>query len=482
MNAGLVSPLRAAVLPVLAAAALTLLFYREGPLLSFDGYHYCEFAKLYAIAWPPSFGNHWPCGYPLLGGLLGRLGLPAYPALCLISLLALGALVAMSAHLLQGNPTRLLILCALAAAPVVTVQLGGNLTELPFAAALLGVALALSRWQTRAAWWIAGAGALAALGLRYAGVLVFAAVWSWLALHARRLVAARAFTAAVMATSAASLVAAGLLLWNLRATGYLSGASRAADGPLGLSVWPRQVADLGWSPVSALGGARLRELAGGEGTPAGVAGWGLSLAAGALLLRAATKPRRPWVPAVAFVALAYGVGMTVLRSAGAFDALHNGRVALPALFPAGLVIAAQGAASRLRIPALGAAAALALGAGFAARGVSREIAGDVRRAVPVLRSRLDGTDSIQINDAAFSLAAYFPQRTFRCRPESWRDTAASRFLVLAGSPADRRGTPEAVPPAWRRFADQLVVRGTHRWLLDSPALLVLETVPNPPRP
>jgi hypothetical protein len=465
---------RAVIIAWLVAVGLAALLYRQGPLLTFDGYHYCEFAKLYTTGWPQAFGNHWPCGYPLLGGLLGRLGLPAHAALCLVSLLALAVLVTLGNRFAQDLPYGALALSALAATPVIGVQLFGNLTELPFAAALLGFATALAAWSQRAAWWGAAACALLALSLRYAGVIAYAALWIWLVLHARRVREGGLLGSAVIAVGCSTLIAAGLLLWNLSATGHLSGAPRDAAENLGLAAWPSHVADLGWSPFSALMLGGLRDRVGGSSFNGQLLGILSSLALAALCLWGWAKSRFPWVRALAFVAFFYGAGLTALRSIGAFDPLYNGRMLLPALFPLGLVALAQLSGRWPRLVAGACTILLAAGIASSARGLSREIAGDIRGAVPLLRDRLRASDIVQINDQAFSLAAYLPQRTVRTWPESWREDEAQRFLVIAAESVDRRGTPGPLPAAWKTLAGRLVAHGTHRWLLDTPSLMVLE--------
>lgn len=465
---------RAVIIAWLVAVGLAALLYRQGRLLTFDGYYYCEFAKLYTTSWPQAFGNHWPCGYPLLGGLLGRLGLPAYAALCLVSLLALAVLVSLGNRFAKNLPHGALALSGLAAAPVVGAQLFGNLTELPFAAALLGLATALAAGRPRAAWWSAAACALLALSIRYAGVIAYAALWIWLALHARRLRGGGLLGSATIAVACSTLIAAGLLLWNLRATGHPSGASRDAAENLGLAAWPSHVADLGWAPFSALMLGGLRDRVGGNSSIGQLMGSLSSLALAALCLWAWAKPRFPWVPALAFVAFFYGAGMTVLRSVGTFDPLYNGRMLLPALFPLGLVACAQCSGRWPRLVAGACFLVLAAGVASTTRGLSREIAGDVRGAVPLLRDRLRAGDRVQINDHAFSLAAYLPQRTIRTWAEAWREEEAQRFVVVAAETIDRRGTPGPLPAAWKTLAGQLVAQGTHRWLLDTPSLMVLE--------
>ena len=476
MNAAFVSRLRlpAAVTAWLTASALAAGLYRHGRALTFDAYYYCELAKQYAHSWPTAFGNHWPCGYPLLGGLLGRLGLPAYDALCALSLLALLGMVLLGSRLAADLPSRALVVTALAATPVIGVQLFGNLSELPFASALLGLACALAAWQRRGAWAGAAGCALLALSLRYAGVIAFALLWIWLAAHARAMRRAGTLVAGLSAVIGSSLAAAALLLWNLRVTGYLSGASRQAVAGLGLVAWPHHVGDLGWSLPSALMLGSLRVASGGEALTAQTIGWALCLGAVAVCLWGCLRPCRPWVRAVSSLALAYGGGMTVLRSIGTFDALYDGRDFLPAVFPLGLVAAAQCSPRWPRAVAAVGVIWLAAGVISSVRGLSREIAGDIRAAVPVLQARLGPGDGIQINDHAFSLAAYFRQPTYRTDPQTWRADGAQRFLVLAAAPIDRRGTPGTLSPAWQAFVARNRAQGTLRPLLETPALLVFE--------
>jgi len=443
----------------------SLCLYRNGARLGFDSYYYCELAKLYAKAWPPAFGNHWPCGYPLLG----RLGFPAFPALTLVSLAALAVLTGVATGLVRER----FLICALASAPIIGVQVFGAATELPFAAALVGLAAALARWPKPPALWMAAACALIALGLRYAGVIAFGVLWIWLVSDVRALRAAGKLTHASIAVASATVVAAGLLLWNLRATGHLSGADRAAREGLGWNSLPGHLADFGWSLPSALmiGGVRDRIGFGGTGQ---AIGWGVAIAGGLFCAWSALRPRRSWVRPFAFVALGYGGGMVILRSIGSFDALYNARTFLPLIFPMGLMLAGQ-CPARISWLAPGAAGIIFIAAAASAvRGLSQQIGGDVRLAVPILKARLNPGDGVQVNDFALSLTADIRQRVYRAWPEYQTQIPHQRFLVVSAEPVDRSGTPGRVDPAWLNLCDRLVAQGTHRWLLRTPGLLVLE--------
>jgi hypothetical protein len=452
----------------MAGVVFALCLYRSGPRLGFDSYYYCELAKLYAKEWPRAFGNHWPCGYPLLGGLLGRMGLAAYPALALVSLVALAVLTRIAAGWMPW-----FLACALAATPILGVQIFGAATELPFAAALLGLAAALAAWPKPAAIWVAAACALLALGLRYAGVVAFGVLGAWLLGDMRALRAAGKLLHATVAIALAAFIAAGLLVWNRLATGHLSGADRGARESLGWHAWPGHLADLGWSLPSTLmlGGLRDRIHSGWLGESVGCA---LSVGCGLLCAWAIVRPRQSWVRPCAAVALAYGAGMVALRSVGSFDALYGARTFLPLIFPVGLVVAGQFCGRLSWVAASVAGIVLASGIAGAGRGLSQQIAGDVREAVPILRARMHPGDRVQVNDFALSLTAFIPQQTDRAWPEYWQQNPQRRFLVVAAQPADRSGMPGLIDPSWLSLCQRLVAQGTHRWMLKTPKVIVLE--------
>jgi hypothetical protein len=469
-------PSAAAALAVGAAAALLL--YRNGPVLGFDAYYYCEFAKRYAAAWPASFGNSWPCGYPLLAGLLGRIGVPAYAALCAISLASLASLAATGAVLLGRSALTTLVLAALATAPEIGVQLFGALSELPFAAALLGLAASLARWRRGRGFRSAAALALLALCLRYAGVLAFAALWAWLLLNARELARGGSLGRAIRAAAAASAAAGLLLLWNLLATGRITSPDHNVGAGADLALLPAHAADLGWSLPAALMLGGIRARAGGAG---GAIGGLLCLGAVVLCVRALARPRADWERPVAFVALAYGAGLVLLRSVATFDDLDAARVAVPGIFPLGILAAGRLRGRSPRLVAVGAAALLALGCLGAARGVSRQIGGDVRPAAAVLEGRIPEGAGVQVNDHALSLSAYLPCRTIKATPGGWTDDPGAPFLVVAANPADRRGDPGPLDPGWLALARALAESGSYRFLLDTPGLIVLERTRHGPR-
>lgn len=466
-----------AVLGALAlGGVLTLLTFRQGRLLTFDGYYYCETAKQFMTTWPDRFGNHWPVGYPLAGGLLARLGVPAYFALAALSTLALGTLLALAAPMLGGQPGRWLALAAIAGAPIVAPQLGGVLTELPFAAAWLGLAYSLSRWPARGALWGTAACAVVALCIRYAGLIALAAIAVWIVVQWPALGRARRRGEALAAGAVATTVSLGLLTINILRTGHASGAGRG--GSLGLAALPSQLADFGWSLPSALVAGGLRDRIGAE-SGAGIAfGGALFLLLAALCLLAWRRPRSDFARPLALVTLGYATGMAVLRCVGEFDALHNARTFLPILAPT-IMLAHEQLADRARWSMALCALVLAAGTLAGIRGISRQIGGDVRAAIAPVRERIAADDRIAVNDHAFAVSAYFAQPAIRALLGHWRQNPTERFVVVAGPPADRAGAGAACPADWVEFCAQLVTQGRYRYLVQEPQVIALERVATP---
>lgn len=460
------------------SAALAFAAYRSGRLLTFDGYHYCEFTKQFTSEWPDRFGNHWPFGYMLLGSLLGRLGLPAFESLCVVSFLALAALLGLA--LKVAPPRRVsdqLLLLALACAPIVGVQLLGNLTELPFGAVLLGLIVSFGYWPRRSALWCSALLVVSALSIRYAGILTLSLFAGWIVVMHRSLRESKALGTAVAAFFSSAAVILLLLGLNILKSGHASGAERGV--PLGFSALPAQFVDLGWSAPGALLAGGLRDRCNPETTLGSFLGGLLFLAMVLLCVCAWFKPQSAYTRPLAWVTLGYLFGMGALRCIGNFDALFAARTFLPVLFPLGLLFREQAAQKQMAV--FGCSAILLLGGiTAAARGVSREIAGDVRAAIAPLQARLGPADRIAINDHAFSLAAYLHQRTVRAFPGVGSFPPAARFLVVTGEPLNRSGKSAPLPPEWRSVVAELLRQATYRELINTPTLVVMERATSEP--
>lgn len=461
-----------------AGAILTLLTFRAGPLLAFDEYHFVEFAKQFSVTWPDRFGNHWPFGWPLAGGLLTRLGIPAFVSLVLLAFGALAVLLACTASALKSHPLQAVVLVTVAAAPIIAPQIGGVLTELPFSAALLGLGLLLSRWPSRGAMWGAAGCAVLALSIRYAGLVALAVIAVHLIDNWRALHEARRLREAIVALAAASSVSALLLGLNILKSGHASGADRGS--PAGLLTLPLELATFGWSAPSALVAGGLRDHIGADSPLGWVIGTVCFLALTALCVVSWFRPRSVCSRPLAVMALGYAVAMGVLHCIGDFDALYNARTFLPAWAPLAILFAEQFTERRLwLISACGLVSVAGLLA--ASRGISREICGDVHAAVAALRARIGPRDHIVINDYALTLSAYFKQPTERIWAQNWEERPDRAFIVAAGLPTARDGGGAVVPSDWTQLADRLVHDGHYRYLVRETGLVALERVSSAPR-
>jgi hypothetical protein len=475
----LASPSRLArevALVFFVSVGLAFFALRAGRLLTFDGYHYVEFAKRFAHEWPDRFGNHWPFGWPLAGGMLARLGVPAYHALLGLSSVSLLTLLATATFVLRAHSARLAVVCAVGLAPIVAPQLIGVLTELPLAAALLALALCLAHWPRRAALWGAAGCAVLALGIRYAGLVALAMIAVRLAELWTTLRAAARLREALAAAFSAALVSALLLGLNILKSGHASGAERG--NPPGLAALPLELSSYGWSAPSALIAGGLRDLV-GPATPLGILiGGACFIAIAALCAWSWWRPLTAYSRSLALVAFGYSAGMGVLHCIGDFDALYNARTFLPALAPLALLAAERLTARRTWLLGLCSLVVVA-GAVGSLRGVSREIGGDVTPAVTLLRPLLTPADRIAINDHAFALAAYFPNVTTRTWPEYWDESFFPPFIVVAGKPRDREGRDAVVQSDWLALAERLVATGRYRYLIRQTDLIALQLIAHP---
>jgi hypothetical protein len=399
------------------------------------------------------------------------MGLPAYPALVVVGALGLFTLLAGAARMIPAGRRRTAALLGIAAAPIVAIELGGILTELPFAAAWLGLAFSLAHWPRRWALWSAGGCAIGALALRYAGGIALALLPAWTLACALDLRRARQLRAALACCLAAGCAAAGLLAWNIVRSGHASGAGRGA--PDGLRGLLPHAADFGWSAPSALLAGGIRDAIG----PHSVAG----IAAGLLLFFGLAagcgwfwcKPVSAFTRPLALTTLGYAVGMVALRCVGNFDLLYNARTFLPILAPA-LLLFAERPEWRPAFVSVLCGGIVVSGMVSAARGISGQIAADIRPAVAPVRARIAPGDEIALNDDAFSMSAYVAQRTFRIFAAYLRSDPAARFLVLAGRPQDRAGHIAPVDPAWSEYAERLTASQRYQYLVRERHLLVLE--------
>jgi hypothetical protein len=456
------------------AIALTILTYRAGRIITFDGYHYVEFAKKFATEWPDRFGNHWPFGWPLAGGLLGRIGRSGYDSLLSLSLLSTIGLLFATARALPADPRRIAVLLGLAATPVIAPQFGGVLTELPFATALMGLGVLLAHWPHRGALWGAAGCAVLALTIRYAGLVALAMIGTHLVFRWQALRASRRLGEALASLAVAGVVSGALLAWNVIQTGHASGAGRGNSPGLGAIF--SEFASFGWSAPSAMIAGGLRDRLGPESLIGIGLGAAIFLALAALCTISWLRPRSAYSQPLAIVALGYAVGMAVLHCIGEFDALYNARTFVPALAPVLVLLAERLSERRLLLVTLMVGLSLA-GIAAAVRGISREIGGDVAPAAAALRPLLRPGDRIVINDHAMSLGIYLPQPTERIAASGWQESASRTFIVTSGKPQDRHGNGAVVSSDWVALAARLVESARYRYLINTPSLIVLAPLP-----
>lgn len=451
----------------------TIVAHRQGARLSFDGYYYLEHAKLLRHQLPASFGNHWPFGWPAVGALISGLGLSAYHALVAAGFVAVAGLVLLSSRLLFRVQPWLVGFCLLAASvtlPIFGILTIGILSEVPFACILLGFAVSLAYWPHRGAILAAAALALAALAIRYVGIVLFplAVLWCWLKRDELR--RANRLREVVLVLAASSAVAGGLLGWNRVATGYFGGAERGSLVPL--PEIPSILSDFGWSWIDACSGLLLHQALPGDGAARLLLGLACFFVPLALILRSLLRSTAFWETAVAATALFYALGFVSLRCIGSFDSLSP-RIAVPLLFPLLLLLAAQ---SR-RHPALLLTAALVccgVNAAHAWRGVSLHTGADMQKVARLVVPLLQPGDSIGINDYAFTLAAVTDAPVSRVGAQIQAGPDRHRFLVFAADALNRRGDPGILPPTWEALAGELVRQDRFRVLHSAPDLVVLE--------
>lgn len=474
-------------LHVLAAFVLFLFLigmaHRGGVRLSFDSYYYVEYAKEFRHRLPDCFGQSWPYGWPLLGAGGGLLGLGAYQALVATGAASVLTLLILAARFLAQQDASVLTtgltLATGAGSFLLTVLVGGVFSEVPFAAVLLALVYSLTRWPHPAAIVASGTLALAALSLRYAGglALPFLALWLWL--DRPHLRSARRLPLAVGTLAATFALAGLLLLWNRAVTGHFSGGVPRAPVPPG--EWIGIAADFGWALPTALGGFFARDLL-GFGTVLRVPVGLLLLAAAGLAGALSAWPGRSRVDrALGGLIVLYLAGLVTLRCHSHFDALHNGRMIFPVLFPLLLV------AGRLPLPrgvfVSACALTVALNAALCFRGASLALNADVRAAVPLLTG-VSRPDRILVNEHARTLSAYVdgPIRLIGdpllFASEAKLAASPAPFVVIAARPEGRTGRAAKLAENEQLEVTRLIDAG-YQAVLTTSSLVVLRHPPSP---
>lgn len=459
---------------------LCLLAQRHGVRLSFDSYYYVEYAKEFRQHLPQSFGTAWPFGWPLLGSVAGVLGLSAYHGLLAWSVASVAGLFLLARPLVPWEQIGLvgggLLLSAMGTFAFTTV-VAGVLSETSFAFVLLAFACCLGRWpEPRAIVFSAGL-ALAAFCLRYAGGLAFVMLFVWGLFQLGQLRATGRLPLALLAGATASAIAAGLLAWNIAATGGLvSNHPIVRPSP---THWLGIASDFGWSLPSLLGAHGLLQVLGF--TSAARLSVGLALAAGMITVGwlGWRRARRPEIRALGFLVVGYTIGLIVLRCFNEFDDLYSARMFVPLLMPCFLLGGWLVPAPKVVVAAC--TGVLVLNVGLCSRGASQQVSADVRSAVSIVAAARSD-ELIAINDPAVTLSAQVTQAVVRAPGMPDPRWSKVRYVVIAAVPLDREGQSSVFPATGSQLVAALLASGRFQTRLHDSQVIVLEQLPFPSSP
>jgi hypothetical protein len=433
-----------------------------------DSFCYLEWTKRFMAKPPDRFGDWWPFGYPLLGSILGRLGIPPFHALIMISALAYASISALFIWALgKGNISpriTLLIIAACCLAPAVPLLVTTPMSEPLFAALLFGMAICLGYWPNRLAIFGAMLMMLCAFCVRYAGVFAFSLIPCYALLVRKSLLETRTLRFAASSWIVCLVVASTLCYTNYRVFGRFTGPQPVGkENPLTL---PFHFADLGYGGLGVLfsGGARLlKRWAEGVGPLFSLSiGWAVMLGVCFLLFQGWRRASTPFVRPMVIVASAYLLAIAVLRSITPFDNLDTPRTFVPAVFPLAFVFISLYSVIFKKFITIMACGIICFGITLAWRGMSLAVNPDVSIIANELKSRLDPNDTIVVDDCAIALAAKFPNTFLPTRVDSagvseWRPSQ-SRFSVFGTcySHGQRGIGPD---PAWKSLVDTAVSNG-----------------------
>lgn len=436
---------------------LGLVFYCGLRVLGHDGFFYVEYTKEFTVSLPDRLGSHWPYGFPVLGSLLVRVGLPAYWALSCLSVLALFGLMLVADAMMRASeiscPRRAAALLALAAVPGVYQQGWNCMSELFFAFLVFLFIWCLARERIVAGVAGACATATAAVAVRYAGGFLWLVFAVWVLLNLRRLYERKKLVPVLFAGVLGAAATAGLLYLNYRKTGFLSGAARPPGG------WTlRHFFDFGLSlpglfSAGAVGLLQRHEfLAAAAGT--------ISMAALTTIgVSALRRPRSRFSRPAALVLLGYPAAMVIFRCLRHFDNLDAGRFFLPVLFPAAVLLWEVFPKRRTALLSAGAAVVFLFGAAWAVRGVDLRVYGRVTKAAGILARTADASAVVVVNDRALSLAAYVNNRVRWARSPAEVDVLSADYVVVAAEPLDRVGVHAGFAPEWAAFVERVLRSG-----------------------
>jgi len=446
-------------------------------ILGHDSFYYLENAKAFSKALPDHLGGCFPAGYPFLASLGIRAGMSPWVSLVGISLLSFALCACCVVTLVHRRNSFLwaAIVLALASIPAVYRYSLGVMSEMLFSSLVLMVGLFMARPDKRGSIILSVIFAIAAFCVRYAGGFLLAVLFAWVLVQRGDGLTRWSGLAPVLSLLIGAVVVVGLVYSNVAKTGYISGCPRGG-GMSGLGSVFEHASNLGVSPIGLFSDGAVRLMVGVKSlkTAIGLGFLGLVVLTCTIsYLRKSSNYSRP----LALVIVGYLVSLIVYRSVAHFDNLSSGRFFIPVVFPLTIVIFELVALRWRKLMGFGTLLVITVGIYQAARGVSAETYGDVRSAVDILKRTTSQADTVLVNGAAASLAAYLDATVILSLhpPTDLRET---HFVAVAARSLDRQGSRRQFEPTWLKIIEEELSRQRVRLLYRDDKAILLQRLPD----
>jgi hypothetical protein len=184
-------------------------------------------------------------------------------------------------------------------------------------------------------------------------------------------------------------------------------------GQENLLTWPFHLADFGWGPVGAFASGQLLSKLGGIHNPlAFVLGLSVVVLFAIVFFHSWRQPKSRFVRPMVLIAAGYIISIVTLRTSTPFDAVSSPRTFLPILFALIYLLVTRYHSDRLVWLSYVAIGSIGLSVGLALRGMSPLVRPDLSSARAVLAQYIRPGDTVAVNGAASSLAAYFTEHFY----------------------------------------------------------------------
>jgi hypothetical protein len=386
----------------------------------------------------------------------------------------------------KASPLTITALLASVCAPVCPLVLTGILSEPLFATFLFVLAASLSRWPSAPGIVSTMLCCLAAFGVRYVGIVTFPMVALYALVGWRSLRQARRVLFFLSTYLVASVVCALLCYSNYRYFGRVAGPQPV--GHESLWSWPSHLASFGWSPVAAFLSSAILEKLGGISNPlAFCAGLIVVGAIGFWLARILKRPSTTVAAPMVLLVVCYSLAIVTLRSITPFDAVSSARTFLPVMFPLAFLVVTEIRGGRSRLISLFAILLVCIGIALAIRGMSKQLRPGIREARNALSGVIQPGQSVAVNSAAISVAAYF-ENHFLSIGESpdgltpgWEPTQAwdphrANLVLYAVSPGPKEGGAADHRKMWEELSRTAIASGQARELAREDTFVLLESI------